>query len=181
MEIMFSQLLPQSPKTQIPTHLKFSKVLHILNFFIRNVIESLDEFFIKKNYHEFDSHVGESLCQIRAYKINLISKSITEDQVYEAKKKIALLEKLLNKIKKDIISYEKTESIPKKYSESCILLYEFIKQNGFDFQINKIEFFLALSKVLTKYKTYYEDGNPCIDYILNKLQNASFTIAENYR
>jgi hypothetical protein len=111
----------------------------------------------------------------------LISKSITEDQVYEAKKKIALLEKLLNKIKKDIISYEKTESIPKKYSESCILLYEFIKQNGFDFQINKIEFFLALSKVLTKYKTYYEDGNPCIDYILNKLQNASFTIAENYR
>lgn len=80
-------LLPQSPETQIPTHLKFSKVLKLLRFFTSKLINALESFYIKHNVHEFDPHVGETSCQIRAYQVLVFSSSITEFDKHSIKKK----------------------------------------------------------------------------------------------
>lgn len=163
---MSLQLLPQSPKTQVPTHLKFSKVLFLLKFFTQLIIEALEAFYIKQHFHEFDPHVGETSCQIRAYQMILLSISIKEVNKFAVHRKLNLLKELLNRIEQDTMYYEKVDTTPQRTNAHHTTLEQFVESNKYYIELNELEFFLIQAKLLTKYKTYYSDGNPCIDYNL---------------
>jgi hypothetical protein len=164
MSINTLQLLPQSPKTQIPTHLKFSKVIYLLKFFTQHVIEALEAFYVRQYFHEFDPHVGETSCQIRAYQMILLSMSVNKTNKFSVYRKISLLKELLGRIEQDTIHYEKVDTTPQKTNAHHTTLDQFIESNKYYFELDEVEFFLVQARILTQYKTYYGDGNPCIDY-----------------
>lgn len=164
MSIRTLQLLPQSPKTQLPTHLKFSKVLYLLKFFTQHVIEALESFYVLQHYHEFDPHVGETSCQIRAYQMIVLSMTVNEVSKVSIYRKISLLKETLGRIEQDTAHYEKVDTTPQRTNDHHTTLDQFIESNNYSFELDEVEFFLVQARILTQYKTYYGDGNPCIDY-----------------
>ncbi len=54
------------------------KILHLIAFFTKTAIDALNNFYFKKDFSKFDPHVGETLCQIRAYKIVMLSSKVRD-------------------------------------------------------------------------------------------------------
>ncbi len=81
-----------------------------VNFFrtlsvVYNVFcEALEEFYFNENYHLFDPHVGDNLCQVRACQLTLLAKKpIFEEEV------IFSFLGVRKKIWKDFFSFEEKE------------------------------------------------------------------------
>ena len=66
-------LFPYSSKTILVDQKMKMKVLHFTDFFLEEIIAAIELFFLKKEFQKFDAHVGDTLCQIRAYKILLMA------------------------------------------------------------------------------------------------------------
>ncbi len=110
MKISSLSLLPQSPKTQMPTHLKFTKVLMLLKFFTTHALQTFNSFYIHKNLCVFDPHVGDTACQIRAYQMILLQSERYRYDQNMAKNKILSLKKILDGIESDFDYYKKLDT-----------------------------------------------------------------------
>ncbi|HEV2614156.1 MAG TPA: hypothetical protein VGV92_05555 [Gammaproteobacteria bacterium] len=145
------ELLLQSPKTQIPNHLTFCKALKLLGFVVIQAIEALESFYLKEKLHEFDPHVGETACQIRAYKTLLLALAV-ESKKTTAAKKIAELRPINEKIKKDLAYYSKVENTSNARGLIPTTLEKFILENNYDYFLDDDDTYLLFSKILTIYK-----------------------------
>lgn len=180
MRVSSLQLLPQSSKTQIPNHLKYSKVLQLVKFFTQHAVSALEAFYIKENFYEFDPHVGENACQIRAYQIALIASNINKEIKYIIYRKIEQLSLLISKIEKDLPHYQKLETTRQKIYGHYVTLEEFILKNKYYFEINETELFLILTKILTNYKavTVQSKSNICYSRLTKDLGASKNTARE---
>ena len=77
------------------------KILKLLNFFIEEMMEAIDLFYIQKRYDLFDPHVGDTLCQIRAYKILLLAQM--PEFLEKVKLRLTQLSQLHQKIQKIVL------------------------------------------------------------------------------
>jgi len=158
------QLMAQSDITQIPAHLKPSNVLHQLKFFILKTIEAIQSFYIYKNFFEFDPHVGDTACQIRACQMLFILSSVKHEDKLNAFKKIYGIKLILKKIEEDMVFFKnKEKQKTDKKERRTITLKEFIKNNAYEFYLTETELFLTESKILTLYKCNNNE-NPTINF-----------------
>ncbi|MGD9152298.1 MAG: hypothetical protein PVG30_01390 [Gammaproteobacteria bacterium] len=159
-------LLPQHPESIIRNSIMEDKLLKLMYFFVQETIETFDSFFIKKNYAKFDPHVGETSCQIRAYKILTITKRTSKYSSKRYQKKINQLYNTLDKI--DSLIKKKT-----KCKTKGLAIQDFIKNNVCYYRLSKEELFLIQSYFLTKYKKSLGKNETYINY--DNLINATNT------
>ena len=163
MKVHLSDLLPQSPDTQIPTHLKYIDVLIVIEFTITHLIQAIKAFYFQQAFHLFDPHVGETSCQIRAYQVLLLAKSIKPEDLLLAGVRLQFLNEIVLRIKKDLIHYQKVAHYRHNLNSAVKTLENFLRESSYNFEFSSLENFLVQSYILTYYKKISTNGNPAID------------------
>lgn len=157
-------LLPLSPDTHLPAHIKHTDALNLLQFTLRYLQKALQTFYIQQQYNAFDPHVGETCCQIRAYQVWLLAQkktSVTELEMIQ--QKILHLEKLYQRTAEDTSYYQSGKHRRQAKSDEPETLQKFFSEKGYQCCLSETELFLTFAFILTRYKTSLPDGNPVID------------------
>jgi hypothetical protein len=103
-------LLPYKPTVKIYDSVLAIRILTLLASLANEVIESTEDFFLTKNMINFDAHVGENLCQIRACLLLELEQEFTReyedkqiyiDLVLHLKDNILRIEMLIEHFKKE--------------------------------------------------------------------------------
>ena len=135
------------------------RIIGLVCFFCDQVIEVIFNLILDE-YSKFDPHIGESLCQIRAYMIYL-----TSQENRRMAKKVAL-KNFLHKARK--VRMKSLEMIFKIESghdkeEISLKLSEFLSENNLNFFLSEELCVLTKFLILTKYKKV-EDYGEFINY-----------------
>jgi hypothetical protein len=149
--------LPQSKDTLLVDPKSLIRNLELMNRVLEHSIEALN-YFLNNEFHKFDAQVGETLCQIRAYKLYLLANfkyktnrnEIKENAINIMDKKILICKK----IKK--LKDEKNKS---RYNQN-ISLYELFQNNELYFEISEDLYFIISCYILSKYNSLNEEGIP---------------------
>lgn len=154
-------LFPQSPESLLSNQEMKLKTLRFLNFFINEIVESIKLFFVDKKLISFDSHVGETLCQIRAYKTLLIAKNKDD---FQADLNLENFRKIKQKIKQKILDF--TLRIKNKngrydrFLDQAETINEFLARSDLIFDLPQDVFYLVQSKILASYSIRDEFNLP---------------------
>src|SRR5262249_50340835 len=154
MRYFLINLLPHSPKTQIPTHLKYSEVLFYIQLTINTLSKSLELFFIKEEMDKFDPHVGETSCQIRAYQVMYLKRMLKKIKKDHIEERMNYLYNLADNISSDLNKFKMTETQKRDKNASLVTLEYFLNHSNYNFRIFSYEFFLVQAYLLTHYKTH---------------------------
>lgn len=137
------ELLPQNASAMVRDTKMRLEIISLYHGMISFLIESLYNFYIDKQYHFFDPHVGETACQIRAgLYLFMINKKINTQVILD---RIFFLKELI----KQIIAAANNVVMHKNNSES---IEDIITNNNLDFKISHDEIFLCTSYILTIFK-----------------------------
>lgn len=146
-------LLPQSANAIIRDTQMKKQIVNLILYFTKTMIEALKEFYLRKNYHHFDPHVGETACQIRAYCfLELSNKKYTQ-------------KKITNRLDKLTQIYEALISTLPNYpfhNNGSTISDWIFKVNAY-FKISPTELFLTQCYFLTKFKKKSSNSDFKID------------------
>jgi len=152
-------LLPQSVDT-ILKNIKMKKsILAAMHFLLQELIDALDCFYLKRAYHLFDPHVGETCCQIRALMFLLLDQernpnmNFYVDRISELK---SIQVRFSNRL--DELTQGETQH------NNQLNLVVFLKRLDCLFVITDTERFLIQSKFLTRFKYRVGDWDTYLDY-----------------
>src|SRR6185437_9988734 len=166
---MFVQLIPLKPNCLLPCRKsKFNALTLLLNI-VNESIEAC-EAFLDKKYTAFDAQVGETSCQIRAYKICLLAHN--GQFIVEIQKLIPRIVEYRKNIIKCIKEFEASVRIHTKYFKD--LDQKDSKEDFFNrlriiLPLKEDYLFIILSHFLNKYCLFDNDDAPhAIDYNLIK-------------
>lgn len=132
------------------------KILKLSLFFANQCIDAINSFFIKKTYSDFDAHVGDTLCQIRAYKLLLMIEYFKENPaerfyVEELNRLNFAKQKIEEKIQFFDNLVKNKQAKYNKVLDNKEILYTFLSMHNILFEITETTFYLTQSSVLTKY------------------------------
>lgn len=147
---------PHDPSSILRDQQMKIKILNLTVFFIEQTIEAVHSFFIKKTYADFDAHVGDTLCQIRAYKLLLMIKYFEEnpcENYYPTE--LANLAIAKNKIKEKLAEFQNLIANKNgkydKVLDKPETLEQFIKNHRLEFRLTETTWYLSQCIILTKY------------------------------
>ncbi len=95
-------------------------------FFTEKILET---FYIKKIFHQFDPHVGDTCYQIRAYQMLIFIESFTRSKRLSILTKLSEIDKLICRIEQDISYYKKVDKIRQQNKNIRTILKQFILDN----------------------------------------------------
>lgn len=155
------------------------KMLNLMRFFLDQLIEAMTVFYYEKNMIKFDPHVGDTLCQIRAYKILLLCHENRKKNLTFVKQELAIYNKCYLNLVACLAKFEELERTFSKYHkdlDSPELLDAFLKRNKLIFSLTEDMYFLMQSYTLSKYSVIDGAGisrginyqQICSDYIMSK-------------
>lgn len=157
------------------------KSISIMLSIYNESIEALENFY-KENLSFFDAQVGETSCQMRAYKILLLnttnneffSKSIIKSTLASLIRKKEILVKLLSDFCKTL---KDKSGHYDKYLDKPISLYNFFEKTDILIELNQDILFIIQCYILTKYAVRDVNSIPmAIDYNkIGKIFNISNT------
>lgn len=173
-------LLPYSLHSILIDQKSKLRLLNLLSFLINKVILIYNMFYFENQLHFFDSHVGETLCQIRAYKtLQLITEIRQKDHdLYLQYSQFVLVKK---KIKNCIVAFQ--EAIGNKKGKFTELLdkpesvIDFLTAHDLLFELTADDFYLVLNLVLTEYS---ERNQYQISFRINYAQLSSHLKVGSY-
>lgn len=132
------------------------KILKFVNFFVDEIIEAIQSFYFDRKFIDFDSHIGDTLCQIRAYKNLLLSNNKdnndTTFQIYTYLEKYKNIKEFIEdkiKVYQSLIDNKcgKYESLLDKPE----LIESFLNKNSLIFEIPKDLAYLLQNNILSRY------------------------------
>lgn len=158
---MFSDLLPMDKEqTILITRAQKYKVLNQIKNLFKYANEAISEFYLERNMHKFDPHVGEASCQLRSIHLLVLNRQVDIkcatsqiDLIKKINKKIIIINNLLNKY----LMYSKR-------LDGKLSLKDYLKKYDLDFELNKSICFIITSFILTRYKKYISLEKEIIDY-----------------
>jgi hypothetical protein len=152
-------LFPHLPETLLNSQLKKLNVLKLLKFFLEELLETLFLFNLKKMNH-FDPHVGDTLCQIRAYKNLLLTAKTFVNQGEELKKNY-------ESAKQSVYEFELLIKKNGKYSkelDESEKIFDFLLRKNLLFNVDSDLIFLVQEKILTDFSITDKGISKGIDY-----------------
>ena len=141
-------LLPQTKDTLLHDSKMSMQIIKSYHYFLDTLIDAFVEFYIKKNFHLFDPHVGDTACQIRAYHLITIFLE-THDKV-DIPNRIASIRRIKEKLFTFI-------NEPLLVKNNTLTISQYMKTMHCDFHIKKYEIFLYECYFLTIYKNVNEN------------------------
>ncbi|CAN5218617.1 hypothetical protein BH10PSE19_BH10PSE19_02870 [soil metagenome] len=162
-------LLHQSPDALLTTYEMQVKVLHLMASLIKVTIDSLHCFYLKKDLSKFDPHVGETLCQIRAYQVLVLSKHTRNKFcLFTVRNEIKRLKKIYALAKQKIHLFQTLLHSGNSEQQKAISKHKrldlFLNEMGLVFSLSKGTYFISQAYFLTIFKITMEDGSTGIDY-----------------
>lgn len=155
-----TDLLYQSSDSLLVNREAKLKMLQLLEFFVSEMIDALISFYFNNNLNEFDPHVGDTLCQIRAYMF-CIMKSQPESYLTQLKKEIENLTFFHKKIEDKISEFDFLKKENTKYNkqlDSQEKISEFLKRNEILFHFSNDTLLLMQARILSLYSKIDEFG-----------------------
>ncbi len=157
-------LLPQSSETLVRNNNMRIQLINSLFYMTHYLIIALRNFYLERQYYQYDPHVGETSCQIRAYENLRLSRT-----PYKSANLIRRLEQLMK-----IHEHIKTLNKKNQCGHNCqITTDSLFKQNDCFFEISETELFLVASYFLTEFKNTDKQG---ITYINHNAVSESLKI-----
>jgi len=163
-------LLPTNPDSLLVSRKEKLSSLSLLLKLTEEAIEALN-CFLNKNYKDFDAQVGETSCQIRAYKICMLANSeeFIDQILIEFERLIQYRLKILTQINYQESEAALNNSFNKDLDKKEKLGY-FLKRKDFLIELNSDIKFIITARFLKKYCIADNEGYPkAIDYTLIKL------------
>lgn len=170
--------LPYNHDVQIFDHNLRSRIIELAAFITREVIETIEDFFVKGCLTAFDPHVGENLCQIRAVQILDYLDELNSDP----KSTYGYLEYRIQ-LKTQLSKLNVIQNTPLTPGQTIFMLLE---SNEIDIVIDQKLFMLTLMHFLTKFRICNPFDNTIIDYQkmtskLNISKNLARRIIHDYQ
>lgn len=158
-------LLHQEPNALLTTIEVKLKVLLNLNFFIRETIIALKAF-LERDFTQFDPHVGETSCQIRAYMVFLLQAKLSErSYLSNLKNEIKKLEVVHRVAIQQIVDFQL--ALNSKNNRTLFNqeeLQNFLQDRSLIFSLSDEAVFLMRSYFLTRFKSKTICGDSYINY-----------------
>lgn len=155
-------LFPQDSKTQLLNQEMKMNTLRLLDFFVGKLIETITAFYIENKFSEFDPHVGDTLCQIRAYMMLSIANSELSSRLESTRREVARLKNIQQLIKQKIAEFENLintkSSKYNKVLDSSEQLDKFLDVNGLVFNITEEHYFITQARLLTLFSKVDAQG-----------------------
>lgn len=154
-------LLPQSPESILHSITDRLRVLALKKALVDIAISALENFFISCNLREFDAHVGETLCQIRAYHVYLLR--LKPEYHYNHSgltKKLIILKQLSCKLQ-ELIHHFQYNNFRRMENQ---LLGDFLQEHGVVCNLSEQEIYLIQLHVLSNFKMFDAVGDVAINY-----------------
>lgn len=161
-------LFPITEQTLLKNREMKYNTLKLMSFFVNQVIKIIKLFLFEKKLYEFDPHVGDTLCQIRAYAVLLISLRWKKNNI-QITSELAKYNAIYIMSNKSLTDFEKMrEENSSCYNKSLDKQEEFkkfIENSGLMFQMSSDVFFLTQCYILTKFSKVNGAGvSTGIDY-----------------
>ena len=156
-------ILPHDDSIIVKDIAKKTRYIQLMKKLLKEFQQALF-FFENKELNYFDAQVGETLCQIRAYKIYLLSTKLNSSRL----KSLLLLKEVLDKIIQNLelseTQYERFLKQSKKdrpdYTFTAISLADFFLTMECIFPLSEDELFIFLAFFLCKYHIVDEENIP---------------------
>jgi hypothetical protein len=151
------ELLPYSRNCLLFDISLRKRVVSLLGYLFEEILVAIDAFHAKK-FLNFDPHVGENLCQIRAVQLMDLSEQLQFSDIHESRNRIVIALRRLSCVnEKDIaeIFYNK---------ESQCILTVFLEELKINIEISPSTYYLFLCHFLTRFRTFNPSENTIINY-----------------
>ena len=162
--LTYFDLIPHNPMSLMhEPRLKYMH-LRLFEFMIEHASSALETLYLDQDYHEFDPHVGDTLCQIRASQLLYFAKNPS----VKVKTYISYLQGHLEKARihaskiQEIIKIRRPKKIMSE--ENHQTLEEFLKGAELHLSLTKQIDYLTKAFLLTKYKIHALGSTPRINY-----------------
>lgn len=156
MEFSCIDLLPQASTAIVRDSHMREQTLKLMHSLTKFTIHALEKFHLHKQYEDFDPHVGETACQIRAYILLLTSKTTDLDLFHKKRQLISTINKNLE----HALTNLKNTHLP----NNQLTIETFLKQNEFYYELNDEEILITTSYFLTEFKEKEPDGSTYINH-----------------
>lgn len=133
----------------------------VINFSLNLLIEckeALESFYIKKEYHQFDPHVGDTACQIRAFIV--VMKAVTPINEAYIDQRISIFKQHIEHLKNHQQNNLSSASYSKNTNQT---LLSFLDEIGLGFGISEDEWFLCQARLLGTHKINTPDNETFVD------------------
>lgn len=146
-----SNLLPQAPETYLIEPKSKLAMLARLAFILKVYLLAIADY-ASENFSQFDPHVGENACQVRAYYLYVLraKRYKMEQELDDYKRIISEKLTLIN-----ALSLKLKSEHPKRH---VVQLGTFLKENALDFKLPKDVMFLGLSYFISLYGIRTDTG-----------------------
>lgn len=151
-------ILPQSFETVLREKNQVSVIMNTLLLAIDFLIKSQKAFFIDRDYHFFDPHVGENSCQIRAALLAIIAKTYQQNSS-QIQEKVKAWESKKTLIKEKLEAVQRGEVILKGAS-----IVNQLSDWNLLFIITEFDKFLFHCFFLTVFKKHLGANHTAINY-----------------
>lgn len=161
-EIDCLTLIPYEANTLLVNRELKLKILNLIRFLLSEMIQSLKSFYKDNQLKEFDPHVGDTLCQIRAYQFCLMKENnlLVED-------KIDRLNSILKKSQGAIEEFNSSKNSHNHYNKTLDKkesLVNFLETHSLLFKIDVPTSLLIQARILTTYSKIENKISKGIEY-----------------
>lgn len=162
-------LLHQEPTALLTTYESKLKILQLFERLTSFTIDAISLFFFKNDRSKFDPHVGETLCQIRAYRVLILSTQIDKGIIEKKQIELLKLKAIFKRIKIEIEALRKTWNLnekSKRLLSSSVSLHSFIQNKYLEIDLSASTLYLMKAYFLTHFKKTSCNGDTYIDHEL---------------
>ncbi len=132
-----------------------------MKIFAEILLEAIEQFYVRKNYHLFDPHVGDNFCQARACQILLLSKqdAFSYEQINSIKAFISHLDNLVEIWRGNLKTSRYVAGL-----DGSIKTRDFLSKENLKLELSSSLKFIFYSYFLTKFRRFSKEGS-YIDYL----------------
>lgn len=150
----FVDLFPYKKDIQLTSIADKIRVLRLTDFFYKSLCASI-EAFVAREYGKFDAHVGDSLCQIRAYRLILISENRDKEfieSLFKLTQEIKSLQMACQQLLQEyLVLRHKRTTRETQHIVQSMTLEMFLERQRFDIILTDIQIFLVQNFILSRY------------------------------
>lgn len=152
-------LFSQSPDSFVQNDIARRNIIDFALFIATELINIIDLFYLKARLDQFDPHVGDTACQIRALSIASLALKKTNNQFIHGRLT------MFRNIQQTISNYLLNSTLhPQHEKNNHETIIQFVERIGALFMITKDEWFLFQVHFLTEYKDNTEHNETFINY-----------------
>ncbi len=168
-KVGFIELFPHCQNTIIRSPAMLKTFINLSLLFFSTAESAFKAFYLQNRLSDFDAHIGECSCQIRAF-YNLYMQRYYANDI-DAKSQCHVVISEIEKLRKTLAVYFKSEHLQYEYLrikktvfKNQFRLTDFLADFSINFSFDLHQIYLIHSYLLTRFTYFDSEDRSCIDY-----------------